>query len=209
MVDAKLITNPRHNKINHILNRTWVCVKRWHGRQDNSTCFRDRSQIAQLDKSQRRLPRYQDQLPLLFQMHIRCTMDQILRNAMSDRRDCAHAAGADDHAAGEKRSAGDAGAEIAKVVVSGTRKIECIRARTQKSPKIKSIQADLLPDLPCEDFNRCGAHGEVHHASGREQSLQESHSVGRPARTGHRHHQISCCHEFSLQATRGAWSART
>ena len=70
----------------------------------------------QLDQVQRRLAR-QNQFSPLLQVDIGGPVDEVLRQAVRDGRGRAHAARADNHAAGQKGAAGDPGPEVAVVVV--------------------------------------------------------------------------------------------
>ena len=50
-------------------------------------------------------------------MNVRGAVDEVLREAVSDGGDRAHAARTDNHTACQKRAAGDAGREVAVVVI--------------------------------------------------------------------------------------------
>ena len=76
-----------------------------------------RGQIAQLNRTEGSLARHEDQLAPLFQMHVGGAVDQVVGQAVGDRRHRAQAARTDDHSGREKRSAGDAGGEIAVAMI--------------------------------------------------------------------------------------------
>ena len=98
VLDPELVAHPADDEVDHVVHRLRPRVERRHRRQHDRPGLGHRRQVPQLDQPQRRLPRDQDQLAPLLQMHVGRPVDQVLRHPVGDGRDGAHAARADGHA---------------------------------------------------------------------------------------------------------------
>ena len=88
-----------------------------HGRQNDRPGPGDRQHVFEVNETQRRLARNQDQLPPFLEMHVGRACDQIGGDPAGDRPERAHAARDDHHAAGSERAAGDPRGEILVVMI--------------------------------------------------------------------------------------------
>ena len=105
--DAELIANSCDDEIDQIADRRGAVVKPGAGRQHDGAGFGRPAHVVDLHQRQRRFARHENQFSPLLQMHFRRAVDQVAAHRMADRAQRAAGAGANDHAAGQKRAAGD------------------------------------------------------------------------------------------------------
>jgi hypothetical protein len=91
-------------------------VERRHRRHHQRAGPGHPQHVLEVDHRQRRLAGQQQQLPPLLESHVGGAVDEVLGDAVGDRRQRLHAAEGDDHPVGQERTAGRRRAEIVLVV---------------------------------------------------------------------------------------------
>jgi hypothetical protein len=195
---AKMVADAADNEIHGVLERFGACIECRHRWQNYCTGFGTKRQVPKLNCAQRRLAWHQDQWPSLFQVHVRGSVNQILRQTVSDGGRCPHAARTDDHTARQIRPAGDARPKVEIVVIMQLISAREVRRASQQVREVEVIKPNAAIYFTLHHFDGGGANGEMYWTTGLEQYLQQPKSVWSATRPGERQDQIFGGHKRRL-----------
>ena len=116
-LNSQLVTNASDDEVDKIRDGFWGMVKAGHGWKNHGSGLGQSFHIVQSNRTERRLPRDDDQFAPLFQMNVSCPMNQVLRLPRRDARQRSHRTRADHHSGRQERATGNPRRIIAIVMI--------------------------------------------------------------------------------------------
>ena len=161
----------------------YAVIPAGHRRQDDRPGLSGPMHILDLRDRKGRLPRHQNQLAALFQMHIRRPLNQILAGRVGNAAERAPRARANDHPARQKRPAGDGGHEVIVAMASNAAPL-LRQIRRQQLRQIGPPWLDRNSQLLLDHCRTRRTDHQMHVPPRPQQHLQQPRRIHRPARAG-------------------------
>ena len=166
MGDSEVIADAGDDEVDEVTDAGRFLVEAGHGGHHCCSCPADSHHIFQLDHAQRGFSWDEDQWASFFEVNIGSALDEVGRVAGGDGGECAHGAGADDHAIGEAGAAGDGAGVICSAVLNQGTGCRCgCRCGVEWSEVpwgIGRVAGDLLDQFgPCVGGCRDVGQGDV------------------------------------------------